>query len=103
MVGALPVLFIAHIYAEFFGNRVANKRLILPKVVGILDVHFGFLKNEFEKGLFLPHIIVFYMVVLAATQNGKWQIGNFRQPFFGCPDYLENNKQIDHALGFWRG
>lgn len=103
MVGALHVLFIAHIYAEFFGNRVANKRLILPKVVGILDVHFGFLKNEFEKGLFLPHIIVFYMVVLAATQNGKWQIGIFRQPFFGCPDYLENNKQIDHALGFWRG
>lgn len=58
MVGALHALFIAHIYAEFFGNRVANKRLISPKAVGILDVHFGFLNNEFENGLFLPNIIV---------------------------------------------
>ena len=103
MVGAPHVLFIAHIYDEFFGDRVANKRLILPKAVGILDVHFCFLKNEFENVLFLPNIIVFYMVALAATQYGKWQIGNFRQPFFGCPDYLENNQQIDHALSFWKG
>ena len=65
------MLFIAHIYDEFFGDRVANKRLILPKAVRILDVHFGFLKNEFENGLFLPNIIVFYMVALAATQYGK--------------------------------
>lgn len=54
MVGVLHVLFIAHIYAEFSGNRVGNKRFILPKAVHILDIHFGFLKNEVENDLFLP-------------------------------------------------
>ena len=65
------MLFIAHIYDEFFGDRVANKRLILPKAVGILDVHFGFLKNEFENGLFLPTLLFFIWLLLQPHSMGN--------------------------------
>ena len=75
MVGVLHVLFIAHIYAEFSGNRVGNKRFILPKVVYILDVYFGFLKNEVENGLFLPFKFKHHLL-LQPHKMGNDRLGN---------------------------
>lgn len=98
------VLFIAHVYAEFFGNRVDNQRFILPKAVRILGVLGGafeemnLITNDFC--LFHPNAIVFYMVASVAAQNGKWQIAKRRCPPRGCLGFSKNNKQVDHGWAF---
>lgn len=71
----LHVLFIARIYAEFFGNRVDNERFILPMAVRVLDILLGLLKKMnlrmIDFCVFSPNTIAFYMVAFVAIQNGK--------------------------------
>ena len=85
-------LFITHVYAEFFRNRVGKDRFILPKVACISDIHYlAFLDMNLrmlDLCLFSRNTIVlfcFYRAAFAATRNGK-----FRWPPLGCLDLPKN-------------